>query len=75
MARTGGGMDYFASLPEQFNVVVNGNHTLIDKLLKIEDSDKQKQLAKQLYDLGLLSQNMLNGGSLTAFINRSLELV
>ena len=75
MARTGGGMDYFANLPEQFNVVVNGNHALVSKLLKVEDSEKQKQLAKQLYDLALLSQNMLNGSSLTAFINRSLELV
>ena len=76
MARTGGGgMDYFANLPAQFNLVVNGNHALIDKLLKTEDSTKQQQLAKQLYDLALLSQNMLNGSSLTAFINRSLELV
>lgn len=74
MARTGGGMDYFANLPEQFNVVVNGNHALIDKLLKTEDTAKQQLLAKQLYDLALLSQNMLNGSSLTSFINRSLEM-
>jgi molecular chaperone HtpG len=76
MAKTsGGGMDYFANMPEQFNVVINGNHPHIDKLLKIENVEKQQQFAKQLYDLALLSQNMLNGASLTAFINRSLEMV
>ncbi len=72
---SGGGMDYFANMPEQYNVVINGNHPHIDKLLKIENAEKQQQFAKQLYDLALLSQNMLNGASLTAFINRSLEMV
>jgi molecular chaperone HtpG len=75
MAKMSGGMDYFASLPEQFNVVINGNHALINKILGIENADEQQKVAKQLYDLALLSQNMLNGSSLTAFINRSLEMM
>ncbi|GAB4471525.1 MAG: molecular chaperone HtpG [Thermoflexibacter sp.] len=75
MAKMSGGMDYFASLPEQFNVVINGNHALINKILGIENTDEQQKVAKQLYDLALLSQNMLNGSSLTAFINRSLEMM
>lgn len=72
---SGGGMDYFANMPEQYNVVINGNHPLIDRLLKVENEENQQRLAKQLYDLALLSQNMLNGASLTAFINRSLQVI
>jgi molecular chaperone HtpG len=33
------------------------------------------QLAKQSFDLALLSQGMLNGAELTAFVNRSVELI
>jgi len=75
MAKMSGGMDYFASLPEQFNIVINGNHALINKILSIENTDEQQKVAKQLYDLALLSQNMLNGSSLTSFISRSLEMI
>nr|MCU0390186.1 molecular chaperone HtpG [Thermoflexibacter sp.] len=75
MAKMGGGMDYFANLPEQYNIVINGNHQLINKILAEENADNQQKTAKQLFDLVLLSQNMLNGQSLTAFINRSLEMI
>ncbi len=75
MAKMSGGMDYFASLPEQFNIVINGNHALINKILSIENTEEQQKVAKQLYDLALLSQNMLSGSSLTSFISRSLEMI
>jgi molecular chaperone HtpG len=32
-------------------------------------------LAKQAFDLGLLSQNMLTGADMTNFIKRSVEFV
>jgi len=41
----------------------------------LADSDDAKQkLAKQAYDLALLSQGMLEGKDLTDFVNRSVEL-
>lgn len=74
-AATGGGMNPFGAMPEMYNMVVNGNHPLIGKILEEGDADKQKQLSKQATDLALLSQNMLRGEDLTAFIKRSVDLI
>jgi len=71
-AMQGMGMGNF---PDSYNVVVNTNHPLIaDKILNGEEAI-QKDLAKYLYDLALLNQNMLKGGDLTKFINKSLDFV
>lgn len=77
MARTGGGggMSFMGSMPDNYNVAVNGNHPIIQRILKAESEDQKTKLAKQAYDLGLLSQSMLTGADLTAFIKRSVELV
>lgn len=73
MAATGG-MGMMGNFPEQLSVSINGNHPLVSKLLKIENKEEQTALAKQVYDLALLSQNMLTGASLTDFIQRSIDL-
>ncbi len=77
MARTGGGggMSFMGSMPDNYNVAVNGNHPIVQRILKAESEDQKGKLAKQAYDLGLLSQSMLTGADLTAFIKRSVELV
>jgi molecular chaperone HtpG len=75
MARTGGGYGFLGPMPDSYNVSVNGNHPLIQKLLKADTEDAKSKLAKQAYDLALLSQNMLTGADLTNFIKRSVELV
>jgi molecular chaperone HtpG len=77
MAKTGGGggMSFMGSMPDNYNVAVNGNHPIIQRILKAESEDQKTKLAKQAYDLGLLSQSMLTGADLTAFIKRSVELV
>lgn len=72
MSRISGQNDMFGMMPMGNNVVVNTNHPLIDKLLKTTDSDAQKQLTKQLYDLALLAQGMLSGGDLTRFVERTV---
>ena len=68
-----GGNSFMGNMPETFNLVVNTNHPLAEKILKKQTANRQK-MAKQLYDLALLSQNMLKGESLTAFVERSIEL-
>src|SRR6478609_995216 len=77
MARTGGGggMSFMGNMPDNYNVAINGNHTIVQKILKAETEDQKAKLAKQAYDLALLSQNMLTGADLTNFIKRSVELV
>lgn len=76
MAKTGGGgMPFMGSMPDNYNVAVNANHNVIQKVLKAETEEQKIKLAKQAYDLALLSQNMLTGADLTSFIKRSVELV
>lgn len=77
MAKTGGGggFGFMGSMPDNYNVSVNGNHGVIQKILKADTEEKQVVLAKQAYDLALLSQGMLTGADLTNFIKRSVDLV
>ena len=77
MARTGGGggMSFMGNMPDNYNVAINGNHHIIQKILKAETEEQKLKLAKQSYDLALLSQSMLTGADLTNFIKRSVELV
>jgi molecular chaperone HtpG len=71
----GGGFGFMGNMPDNYAVAVNGNHTIVQKILKAESEDQKVKLAKQAYDLALLSQNMLSGADLTNFIRRSVELV
>ena len=75
MAKMGGGYGFMGNMPDNYNVSVNGNHSIIQKLIKAESEEQKLKLAKQAYDLALLSQNMLTGADLTSFIRRSVELV
>jgi molecular chaperone HtpG len=70
----GGGMHMMGNLPEMYNLVVNANHSFISKILKAKKADKEK-LAKQAFDLALLSQGMLKGKDLTDFVERSYDLI
>jgi molecular chaperone HtpG len=72
MAKNGGGMGMFGSMPTTYNITVNANHPLINKLASLTSEEEQKALAKQISDLALLSQNLLTGADLTAFIKRTI---
>jgi molecular chaperone HtpG len=77
MQKMGGGSPYMmmGDMPDQFNVVLNSNHSMISKILNEKEEGRQKDLATQAFELGLLSQNLLTGTRLTNFIKRSVELV
>lgn len=76
LSKTGGGMmNFYGNLPDNYKVSVNGNHKLIQQILQATDESKKIALARQAYDLALLSRNMLNGAELTDFVNRSVELM
>ncbi|MDA0913208.1 MAG: molecular chaperone HtpG [Bacteroidetes bacterium] len=64
----GGGFQMFGSLPDSFDVAVNSNHALIQKILGEKDEKKQKSMAKKAGDLARLSQGLLEGEELTTFI-------
>lgn len=71
----GGGMNFYGSMPDMYNLIVNTNHPLIGKILNEKKEEKQKQLTKQAADLAMLSQGLLKGEDMTKFIKRSLELI
>jgi molecular chaperone HtpG len=76
MAAIGGGMaSWYANMPDEVNLTVNGNHPIFKNILSEKDEQKQEKLVKNLADLALLSQGLLKGTSLTQFINRSVELL
>ncbi|MBN7814828.1 molecular chaperone HtpG [Algoriphagus pacificus] len=76
MAATGGGgMGFYGQLPDAYKVAINGNHPVVDKVLKAETEEEKTKLAKQAFDLAKLSQGLLTGKDLTAFVKRSVELL
>lgn len=73
-ATGGGGPMMFGDMPLNLSVAVNANHAITRKIIDAENEDDKVALAKQAYDLALLSQGMLDGESLTNFIKRSVDL-
>ena len=72
----GGGMTaFYAQMPDEVHLTVNGNHPIFQTLLKEPDVDKQQKQARNLADLALLSQGLLKGAELTNFINRSVDFL
>ena len=71
----GGGMFGMGNMPEMYNLVVNTNSDLASNILKTEDKSAQENLVKQALDLAKLSQNLLKGEELTAFVKRSFDLI
>lgn len=74
MSKLGGGMNFYGSMPDNYKVAINGNHKLISKILSADEA-QQTVLAKQAFDLALLAQGMLKGADLTAFVERSVEVL
>ncbi|RDV11752.1 molecular chaperone HtpG [Pontibacter diazotrophicus] len=70
----GGGMMFMGDMPDTYNVTINANHPLNQRVLSAEGDDKSA-VARQAFDLALLSQNMLSGAALTTFVKRSFELM
>jgi len=76
MANIGGGMAaFYAQMPDEVTLTVNGNHPIYQSLLKESDVEKKEKQIRNLADLALLSQGLLKGAELTNFINRSVDLM
>ena len=76
MQQTGGGGGMFGGgFPDMYQLVVNVNHPLVSQILETKTKKKQERLIKQSLDLARLSQSLLKGEELTAFIQRSFEMI
>jgi molecular chaperone HtpG len=72
-ATGGGGMFGMGNFPDMYNLVVNANSNLATTILQTEDQAAKEMLVKQALDLAKISQGLLKGEELTAFIKRSFE--
>ena len=76
MSQTGGGgMFGMGNFPEMYNLVVNTNSDFATTILNTSDKSAQESLVKQALDLAKISQGLLKGEELTAFVKRSFELI
>ena len=73
MSMTGGGpMMGMGNMPDSYNLVINSNHTLINKINGLKGKQKST-LVKKTIDLALLANNLLKGEALTHYINNSFK--
>lgn len=68
-----GGAGMFGNFPEMYQLVVNTNSDLASKILSSNKTEEQSSLIKQALDLAKLSQGLLKGEELTAFVKRNFE--
>ncbi|MBQ0077783.1 MAG: molecular chaperone HtpG [Bacteroidales bacterium] len=73
MSAMGGGMNFYGSLPESYNVIVNMENPLIARIWA--DREGSADLLRQVADLALLSSGLLKGKALNDFIERSTALL
>jgi len=71
----GGGMFGMNNFPDMYNLVVNTNSEFAGAILANTDDAQREAAIKQALDLAKLSQNLLKGEELTAFVKRSFELI
>jgi molecular chaperone HtpG len=75
MQQTGGGGMMMGDMPDMYTLTVNTNHELVGQILSTKTEKKRERLIQQAVDLARLSRNLLKGEALTAFIQRSVELI
>ncbi len=71
----GSGMMGLGAMPETYEMIVNTNNPIITKVMDEKDEANQNELIKQVYDLALLSKNLLKGKELTDFVKRSINII
>ena len=73
MSALGGGMNFYGSMPESYDVKVNMENPLIARIWA--DREGTADLLRQVVDLALLGKGMLKGKALSEFIARSEKLL
>ncbi|MBQ9474888.1 MAG: molecular chaperone HtpG, partial [Bacteroidales bacterium] len=73
MSALGGGMNFYGSMPEAYEIKVNVQNPVIGRILA--DKEGSAELLRQVTDLALLGKGMLKGKALSDFIARSEKLL
>ena len=69
----GGGFQMFGDLPDKYEVTINSNHPLTTHILGEKNEEKRNAIAKEAADLARLSQGILDGEELSAFISKGFK--
>ena len=79
MSRMFGGKDMSGMFPNEETLLVNRNLKLVNALVQnIDNSEKEediKLLVRQIYDLAMLTHKPLDPEAMTAFVQRSIQLM
>ena len=84
MSSIGGGMNFYGSMPESYNIIVNMQNPLVARIwdgkkeaadTAVADFAGGNELLHQVVDLALLGNGMLKGKALADFIARSEKLL
>lgn len=75
MSAMGGGYGFMGEMPDTYQVILNGNHPVMQRILQEENSESQQHILKHALDLGLLSQGLLKGEALAHFMKRSIAMI
>ena len=75
MSAMGGGMNFYGSIPESYNIIVNMQNPLVAKIWNDRAVEGDNDLLRQVVDLALLSNGMLKGKGLSDFVARSEKLL
>lgn len=84
MSAMGGGMNFYGSLPESYNIIVNMENPLVARIWDAKKSEAEtsatdfaatNELLHQIVDLALLSNGLLKGKALAEFVARSEKLL
>ncbi len=69
------GMDT-SMFPDMYQVIINANNPVVkEQVLSKEDETERTENATHLYQLALLSQQLLSGAELKAFVDRSVKMM
>ncbi|MBX6379725.1 MAG: molecular chaperone HtpG [Thermoflavifilum aggregans] len=72
---SGQAASWYGRMPDELVLTVNTNHPIYQQILQEQNEEQQRKMIRNLADLALLSQQMLNGEALNRFIHRSIELM
>ena len=85
MSAMGGGMNFYGEMPPMYNITVNMENPLVERIIAAKGEIKDKaeleafasgnEILKQVTDLALLANGMLKGKDLSDFIARSAKVV
>lgn len=70
-----GGFYGSGNLPESYDLIVNANHPIAQRILDTTDAGKRQQLIQHCTELAMLHQNLLKGEALSNFIHRSIQML